>query len=87
MNDVFSSKPKVCRDGQQLVPLQALALNRKQAAVALGISVVTVDRLVARGFLRPSRACRRPLFSVRELERFLHMTTTSEAFLHQKEGA
>jgi hypothetical protein len=87
MKDVFSSHPKVCRDGQTLGHLQALALNRKQAAEALGISAVTLDRLVARGFLRPSRACRRPLFSIRELERFLQMTTTSEAFVHPKEGA
>ena len=87
MKDVLLSNPKVCRDGQQLVPLQALALNRKQAANALGISAVTLDRLVARGFLRPSRACRRPLFSIRELERFLQMTTTSEAFFYPKEVA
>jgi hypothetical protein len=51
-----------------------LALNRKQAANAIGVSVVTLDRLVARGLLSPSRACRRPLYSIRELERFLNTT-------------
>jgi excisionase family DNA binding protein len=52
-----------------------LALTRQQAAKALGISIPTVDRLVSEGLLRPSRACRRPLFPVSELERFLADTT------------
>lgn len=52
-----------------------LALTRKQAAEALGISVESVDALVLRGLLKPSRALRRPLFSVKELERFLRDTT------------
>ena len=55
-----------------------LALTRQQAARALGISLPTVDRLVSRGLLRPSRACRIPLFPVSELERFLADTTPSE---------
>lgn len=51
-----------------------LALGRKQAASSLNISTVTLDRLVERGLLRPSRATRRPLFSVSELQRFLAET-------------
>lgn len=51
-----------------------LALSREEAAVALGVSVPTLDRLVHRGLLRPSRALRRPLFSVPEIERFLRET-------------
>jgi len=57
----------------------ALALNRKNAALAIGISTVTLDRLVARGIIRANRACRRPLFSTRELERFLDLYTVSGA--------
>ena len=70
MKNYFHSNPEVCFESKPL------ALNRKQAANAIGISVVTLDRLVARGLLRPSRGCRRPLFSIRELERFLQITTS-----------
>jgi len=52
-----------------------LALSRTEAAKALGVSPVTVDRLAQRGLLKPSRACRRPLYTVAELERFLTETT------------
>ena len=52
-----------------------LALTREEAAVALGISIPTLDRLVQRGLLRPSRALRRPLFPVPEIERFLRETS------------
>ena len=58
---------------KQQVP--KLALTREEAGEALGISAVTVDRLAKRGLLRPSRATRRPLYSVSELERFLKETT------------
>ena len=52
-----------------------LALSRVEAAKALGVSPVTVDRLAERGLLKPSRACRRPLYTVAELQRFLADTT------------
>jgi len=52
-----------------------LALSRKEAASALGVSVPTLDRLVQRGLLRPSRALRRPLLPVTEIERFLRETS------------
>ena len=52
-----------------------LALTRVEAADSLNISPATIDRLVKRGLLRPSRALRRPLFSVAEIERFLRETT------------
>jgi len=58
------TKPEVVR----------LALSRKEAAAALGVSLPTLDRLVQRGLLRPSRALRRPLFPVPEIERFLRET-------------
>jgi hypothetical protein len=46
-------------------PAIRLALTRKQTAAALGISPITVDRLTKRKLLRPSRATRRPLYSVK----------------------
>ena len=48
-----------------------LALSREEAAHALGVSANTVDRLTKRGLLRHSRATRRPLYPVWEMERFL----------------
>lgn len=52
-----------------------LALTREEAGKALGISAITVDRLTKRGLLRPSRATRRPLYPVWEVERFLRDTS------------
>jgi DNA-binding transcriptional MerR regulator len=54
-----------------------LALTRHEAAESLGLSVETIDRLVRRKLLRPSRATRRPLYSVQEIERFLRETTAA----------
>ena len=53
-----------------------LALTRVEAADALDVSPATLDRLVKRGLIRPSRALRRPLFSNAEIERFLRETTS-----------
>ena len=52
-----------------------LALTRTEAAEALNVSPATLDRLTKRGLLSPSRATRRPLYLVGELERFLRETT------------
>lgn len=52
-----------------------LALTRQETAKALGVTPITVDRLVARGLLRPCRALRRPLFPIPEIERFLRETS------------
>jgi DNA-binding transcriptional MerR regulator len=54
-----------------------LALNRLEAAEAIGVSPATLDRLTQRGLLRPSRATRRPLYAVKEIERFLKATTAA----------
>ena len=52
-----------------------LALTRVEAGEALGVTAYTVDRLAKRGLLNPSRATRRPLYPVWEIERFLRETT------------
>ncbi len=54
---------------------QKLALTRTETAEALGVSPITIDRLTKRGLLNPSRATRRPLYPVWEIERFLRETT------------
>jgi hypothetical protein len=52
-----------------------LAFNREETARLIGQSAVTVDRLTKRGLLRPSRATRRPVYPVWEIERFLRETS------------
>ena len=54
-----------------------LALTREEAAESLGVSTVTIDRLTKRQLLHPSRATRRPLYPVWELERFLRETSAT----------
>ena len=54
-----------------------LALNRIEAAESIGVSPATIDRLTQRGLLRPCRATRRPLYAVKEVERFLKATTVA----------
>jgi len=58
----------------QLLPPR-FSLTRVEAAKAIGITPCTVDRLAKRGLLRPSRATRRPLYPVWEIERFLRDTS------------
>jgi hypothetical protein len=48
-----------------------LCLNRIEAARVIGVSPATLDRLTARGLLRPCRVTYRPIYWVGELERFL----------------
>ena len=57
------------------IHIPTLALNREQAAKALGLSPATVDQLTKRGLLKPSRATRRPIYSLEEINRFLRETT------------
>jgi hypothetical protein len=47
-----------------------LTFTRSEAASALGLSIPTIDRLTTQGLLKPSRATRRPLYSLTELTRF-----------------
>lgn len=49
--------------------------KRAEAAHYLGISTVSLDRLTARGLLRPSRALRHPIYSKDDLDRFLRETS------------
>ncbi len=58
------------KNSPQTQPLK-LALNRVEAAKAIGVSPATLDRLAQRGLIRPCRATYRPIYWVKELERFL----------------
>ena len=55
-----------------------LALNLQGTAAALGISEISVRRLVRRGLPSPSRALRTLVFPLKEIERFLAATTTED---------
>jgi len=49
--------------------------KRAEAAIYLGITAVTIDRLTKRGLLHPSRALRHPIYSRDDLDRFLRETS------------
>lgn len=49
--------------------------KRAEAAMYLGISKVTIDRLTKRGLLHPSRALRHPIYTKDDLDRFLRETS------------
>ena len=57
-------------DKQGQPPLRG-ALKLKDAAEYLGVSVITVRRLITRGLIKPIRALRHLLIPIRELDRFL----------------
>jgi hypothetical protein len=48
-----------------------LQIGRTEAARRLGCSPWTLDRLVRRGLIHPNRATRCPMFTLKELERFI----------------
>ena len=52
-----------------------LAYTRREAAKVIGVSPITIDRLTKRGLLKPSRATRKPLYPIWEIERFLRETS------------
>ena len=60
-----------------------LALNRIEAAEAIGVSPATLDRLAQRGLIRPCRATYRPIYWVKELERFLKENSAPDYVLAQ----
>jgi len=65
-------------DVQQSVAVPKLALNRVEAAQAIGVSPATLDRLAQRGLVRPCRATYRPIYWVKELERFLKENSAAD---------
>jgi excisionase family DNA binding protein len=61
--------------GEKATPLPKLAYSMREAAQVLGISYITVHRLLKRGLLRSSSALRTKVISHAEIERFLRSTT------------
>ena len=70
------SKSKSAPTGgkEPAAPVGRLAYNRREAAMLLSVSPITLDRLCGRGLIHPSRATRRPIFARIEIERFLRDT-------------
>jgi len=71
--------------GNNLPP--RLGLNRIEAAKALGVSPATLDRLAQRGLIRPCRATYRPIYWVKELERFLKENSKAACAATERAGA
>lgn len=57
------------------VTVEKKGFKRAEAAIYLGITAVTIDRLTKRGLLHPSRALRHPIYSRDDLGRFLEETS------------
>jgi hypothetical protein len=57
--------------------LPRLAYTMRETAEILGISYATVHRLLTRGLLRGSLACRHKMIAKTEIERFLKETSES----------
>lgn len=57
--------------------LPRLAFTMKETAEILGVSYITVHRLLQRGLLRSSKALRCKIVSRKEIERFLNETSKS----------
>ena len=65
-------KKNVVAEEQSTEPaIPRLAFSMRESAGALGISYISVHRLVKRGLLRTSGALRNKLIAKTELERFL----------------
>jgi hypothetical protein len=56
-------------------PLPKLAYSMEETSQVLGVSYITVHRLLKRGLLRSSSALRHKLIPITEIERFLRVTT------------
>lgn len=53
---------------------EKILYSRREAAAALGVCTLTLDKLVQRGELVPKRVGSRVLFTFAELERFASVT-------------
>lgn len=75
--------PKTVEINTQPLPAQTegglprLAFTMKETAEILGVSYITVHRLLQRGLLKSSKALRCKIVSRKEIERFLNETSRS----------
>jgi len=62
-----------CSEGQ--IKLPKLSATLRETAAITGLSERTIRRLVARGLLKPSRATRKLIIPIVQIEQFLSETT------------
>lgn len=64
-------------DAEQPTPstLPRLAYTMQETAALLGVSYITIHRLLKRGLLKSSTALRHKLIPMTEIQRFLKATT------------
>jgi excisionase family DNA binding protein len=60
------------RDTTKAASVKQGALKLKDAANYLGVSPISIRRLIKRGLIKPNRALRHVLISVAELDRFIN---------------
>jgi excisionase family DNA binding protein len=65
------SKQEIEADTNGPRAVERLAYSMKEAAEILGVSYITMHRLIARGLIKSSSALRTKLIPKSELERFL----------------
>jgi excisionase family DNA binding protein len=69
-----AKRPAITPPETQRERVQRIAFSMQEAADALGVSYISVHRLLKRGLLRSSTALRHKLIPATELERFLNST-------------
>jgi hypothetical protein len=69
---ILAAKAMAANPRPEVKEAEPLVYNRKQAALAIGVSVSTLDRIVAAGELKQVRVTgRSPKYEPKEIERFL----------------
>jgi hypothetical protein len=76
--DASESEAKTSLNPTTATPLPRLAFTMRETAAILGVSYITVHRLLKRGKLRASDAIRNKVIPQIEIERFLRDSITSE---------
>ena len=69
--EASESKAETSQNNQSASPLPRLAYTMRETAQILGVSYITVHRLIKRGKLRASDAIRNKVIPLMEIERFL----------------
>ncbi len=67
----MSSKSKKKRNASHTVHIERRAFKIAEAASALGVTPISIRRLIKRGLIRPNRALRHVLIPVQEIDRLL----------------
>lgn len=76
----MAKKNKEAAEEKQETPAgERMAYSLRETAGLLGVSYISIVRLVKRGLLRPSNALRNKIVSRDEIQRFLNETQSNHA--------